>query len=166
MKGLSMKTNESLKEVMQKAIEQARKTMNDNVGGPFGAAVIDADGKLISLASNSVLDDHDPTAHAEMNAIRKAGQVLGTHDLSGCTVITTAFPCAMCLGAIIWANVKTVVYGARPEDAAAIGFRDAFIYEFINDNFNDPKVLSFDEQEREACLTLFEEYQKKNKEMY
>ncbi len=161
-----MKTNETLKEVMKKAIDQARKTMNDNVGGPFGAAVLDAEGNILSVTSNSVLNDHDPTAHAEMNAIRQAGKVLGTHDLSGCTVVTTAFPCAMCLGAIIWANVKTVVYGARPEDAAAIGFRDAFIYEFINDHFNDPTVIKFDEHHREECLTLFEEYKVKNKEIY
>ena len=161
-----MKSNENLQSVMQKAIDQARKTMNDNVGGPFGAAVIDSEGNVIAVSSNSVLDDHDPTAHAEMNAIRKAGKILGTHDLSGYTVVTTAFPCAMCLGAIIWANIKVVVYGARPEDAAAIGFRDAFIYEFINDRFSDTNVLRFDEAYRDNCLTLFEEYNAKNKEIY
>ena len=161
-----MRSKEALREIMQKAIDQARKTMNDDVGGPFGAAVLDENFELIAVASNSVLDDHDPTAHAEMNALRKAGKQLGTHDLSGCTIITTAFPCAMCLGAIIWSNIKSVIYGARPEDAAEIGFRDAFIYDFIKAGFNDKNVLEFDEKYREECLTLFEEYRKKNKQIY
>lgn len=86
-----MKNNDFIKDVMQKAIEQAQKTMNDDIGGPFGAAIIDKDGKIISVSSNSVLNDHDPTAHAEINAIRQAGIALGTHDLSGCTLVTTAY---------------------------------------------------------------------------
>jgi guanine deaminase len=128
-------------EVMKKAIEEAKKTMNENIGGPFGAAIVDHDGKLIAVASNSVLRDKDPTAHAEINVIRKAGQILGTHDLSGCTIITTAFPCPMCLGAIIWSNMRHVVYGCRPEDAEKIGFRDDYIYRFIQDEMQDIQVL-------------------------
>lgn len=93
-----MNNDTRIKDVMDKAIAEAKKTMNADVGGPFGAAIIDSNGKIISVASNSVLKDHDPTAHAEMNAIRMAGEQLGTHDLTGCTLVTTAYPCPMCLG--------------------------------------------------------------------
>lgn len=161
-----MNRDDKHKDVMMKAIEEARKTMNADIGGPFGAAVIDADGKLLSVASNSVLHDHDATAHAEVNAIRKAGKVLGTYDLSGCTLITTAYPCPMCLGAIIWSNIKHVVYGCRPKDAEAIGFRDDFIYQFIKHETQNQDVLAIDEQFRMECLELFKEYAQKNKTIY
>ena len=100
--------------VMKLAIERARETMNQNLGGPFGAAVIDKDGTILSVTSNTVLGDHDPTAHAEMNAIREACKVKGTHDLTGCVIYATGYPCPMCLSAIIWANIKTVYYGCTP----------------------------------------------------
>ncbi|MFH0767563.1 MAG: nucleoside deaminase [Bacillota bacterium] len=151
---------------MEKAIAQAKKTMNENIGGPFGAAVIDKDGNLIAVTSNSVLGDHDPTAHAEMNAIRAAGVKLGTHDLSGCTLVTTAYPCPMCLGAIIWANIGRVIYGCRPKDAEAIGFRDDFIYRFMREDQPDKKILVIDEGFRKKCLVLFKEYQDKEKTLY
>ncbi|MFH5881821.1 MAG: nucleoside deaminase [Candidatus Izemoplasmataceae bacterium] len=156
----------TIRTVMEKALEQARTTMNDNVGGPFGAAIIGPDGELLSVSSNSVLRDHDPTAHAEMNAIRKAATKLGTHDLTGCVVVTTAYPCPMCLGAIIWSNIKHVIYGCRPKDAAAIGFRDDFIYEFIEGGKNDHGVLKIEESLRDECLPIFEEYQLKSKVIY
>ncbi|MBU1092946.1 MAG: nucleoside deaminase [Firmicutes bacterium] len=161
-----MNNDTSIKDVMDKAIKQARKTMNENVGGPFGAAIIDHEGKIISVASNSVLKDHDPTAHAEINAIRAAGEKLGNHDLTGCTLVTTAYPCPMCLGAIIWSNIKHVIYGCRPKDADEIGFRDDFIYRFIRDEHPDKKVLNLDESFREQCLVLFKEYQEKEKTLY
>lgn len=151
---------------MNLALEEARKTLNDDIGGPFGALIIDAQGKILSIASNSVLGDHDPTAHAEMNAIRKASTKLGSHDLSGCTLYTTAYPCPMCLGAIIWSNIKKVYYGCTEADADAIGFRDDFIYQFIEDGRDNIDILDLEETERHHCLTLFEEYKDKNKEMY
>ncbi|MFP4078770.1 MAG: nucleoside deaminase [Bacillota bacterium] len=155
------------KSVMDKAIAQARITMNNDEGGPFGAAVIDMDGTLLSVASNTVLGDGDPTAHAEMNAIRKAAKEKGTHDLSGCILYTTAYPCPMCLGATIWANIQTVVYGCRPEDADAIGFRDDFIYEYIRgETTNVQSVLATKEAFRDECLKLFKEYQAMDKEIY
>ncbi len=157
---------ETTRKVMQKAIERAKETMTDNIGGPFGAAIIDEKGALIALASNSVLKHCDPTAHAEMNAIREAGKKLMTHDLSGCTVITTAYPCPMCLSAIIWANIKHVVYGCRKEDAEAIGFRDDFIYRFMRADHPDKNVVKLIEQERDACLELFESYKAMNKTLY
>ena len=161
-----MKPTNQGQEVIRLAIEKARQTMNQNIGGPFGAAIIDEHGDLLAVASNSVLGDKDPTAHAEVNAIRLASKNLGTHDLSNCTLYTTCYPCPMCLGAIIWANIKKVYYGATPKDAAYIGFRDDFIYEFINDGMQDQKILHLENEHREDCLVLFEEYQKQAKTIY
>ncbi len=154
------------KHLMQLAIDEARKTMNLDYGGPFGALIINGLGEIISIASNTVLRDHDPTAHAEINAIRKATKTLGTHDLSNCTLYTTAYPCPMCLGAIIWANIKNVYYGCIESDAEKIGFRDDFIYRFIENNRKDLNLLELKQTERETCLTLFKEYKEKNKELY
>jgi D-alanyl-D-alanine dipeptidase len=156
-----------LDEAMLRAIEQARSTMRQDVGGPFGAAIIDADGNIVCVASNSVLRDHDPTAHGEINAIRLAGKLLGTHDLSGCWLYTTAYPCPMCLAAIMWANIKTVVYGCRAQDTEEIvGFRDAFMYRFIEGGMKDTSVLEISEYGREECLPLFWEYVERQKQMY
>ena len=153
-------------DVMKLAIDRARQTMNANIGGPFGAAIVDKDGNVIAVNSNRVLLDHDPTAHAEVTAIREAAQKLGTHDLSGCVMVATGFPCPMCLGAMVWANIKECYYGVQPKDAEAIGFRDNFIYEFIKDDFADQSVMKFDELGREQCLALFQEYHEKEKEIY
>ncbi|MBU0996514.1 MAG: nucleoside deaminase [Firmicutes bacterium] len=153
-------------ELMNLAIDKARETMNENIGGPFGAVIVDNNGTCIAVASNSVLKDHDPTAHAEINAIRLASKNLGTHDLTGCTLYTTSYPCPMCLGAIIWANIKNVVYGCTAEDADNIGFRDDFIYQFIEGGHKDIKILDLKEKHRDSCLTLFKEYQDKEKTLY
>ncbi len=152
--------------VMQLAIKRARETMNQNLGGPFGAAVIDKDGTILSVTSNSVLGDHDPTAHAEINAIREACKVRGSHDLTGCIIYATGYPCPMCLSAIIWANIKTVYYGCTPADAEEIGFRDDFIYNFIQDGLQDETILKINEKNRQDCLVLFKEYQEQSKEIY
>lgn len=155
-----------MKEAMNLAIEKARETMNKNIGGPFGAAILDSEGKIIAVNSNRVLVDHDPTAHAEITAIREACEKLGTHDLSGCVMVATGYPCPMCLGAMIWANIKKCYFGCVPKDAEAIGFRDDFIYEFINGGCADAEVLEFNELQREECLQLFKEYHEKEKELY
>lgn len=151
---------------MLKAFKEARETMNKNHGGPFGSAIVDKNGEIISVASNTVLKDHNPTAHGEINAIIKAGQKLGTHDLSGCVLYTTAYPCPMCLSAIIWANIKKVYYGCEPKDAEEIGFRDDFIYEFIQNGLKDKETLELEQLNHEECLKLFEEYASKEKEIY
>ena len=153
-------------DLMLLAVDKARKTMNQNIGGPFGALIVDKEGTILSITSNSVLKDHDPTAHAEMNAIRLATKKLGNHDLSGCTLYTTAYPCPMCLGAIIWSNIKKVYYGCNAMDSDAIGFRDDFIYKFIKDNASDKSVLDLEEHDRSYCLKLFKEYQELSKELY
>jgi D-alanyl-D-alanine dipeptidase/tRNA(Arg) A34 adenosine deaminase TadA len=155
-----------LDEAMEKSVERARQTMNENIGGPFGAAIFDMEGNIIVVASNSVLRDHDPTAHAEVNAIREAGRVLGTHDLSGYILYATGYPCPMCLAATIWSNISHVIYGARPEDAEAIGFRDDFIYRFIEGGRVDSSILLIEEYGRDACVELFQEYAEMQKQIY
>lgn len=97
-------------------------------GGPFGA-VIARNGEIVATGTNRVTANMDPTAHAEVSAIRAAAAKLGTFDLSGCEIYTSCEPCPMCLGAIYWARLDRVYYGNNQHDAAAIGFDDAFIYE-------------------------------------
>ena len=155
-----------MNDIMKKAFRKAKDTMNKNYGGPFGAAVVNNDGEVLSVASNSVLKDHNPTAHGEINAIIKACKKIGSEDLSGCTLYTTAYPCPMCLGAIIWANIDKVYYGCTPEDAEAIGFRDDFIYDFIKGNMKDNSVMELKQIDRDECIKLFEEYKEKDKKIY
>lgn len=149
---------------MKYAIERARETMMKDYGGPFGAAIV-KDGNVITVASNTVLKDHDPTAHAEMNAIREAARILGTYDLSGCILYVTGYPCPMCLSAIIWSNIKEIYYGADLKDAEDIGFRDDFIYQFIRNN-NKGEVLRISQINKEECLALFKDYQELGKTIY
>lgn len=139
---------------MQLAIEQARTSSNLNYGGPFGAVIV-KDEKVISIASNTVLKDNDPTAHAEINAIRKASKVLNTLDLSGCVLYTTAYPCPMCLSAIIWSNIKEVYYGSTCIHTAKIGFRDELIYDYLKGNTNLIDIKQIDE---ECCDNLQDQY--------
>jgi guanine deaminase len=155
----------SLEEAMLAAVQQARTSMRAGIGGPFGAAVI-KDGKVISVAANSVLRDHDPSAHAEVNAIRAAGRLLGTHDLSGCTLYATGYPCPMCLSAIIWANIDTVWFGCEAHEAEEIGFRDDYIYRFIESKRADGSVLRLRQMGHDACKRLYEEYVDLGKERY
>ena len=149
---------------MKTGIEKARRTMNEGMGGPFGAVIV-KDGNVIAVASNTVLKSHDPTAHAEINAIRKAGELLGTHDLSGCVLFATGYPCPMCLSAIIWANIDKVYYGCNLKDAEKIGFRDDFIYDFIKNEKNSD-ILSLIPLDREDCLSLYEEYSRTEGQLY
>lgn len=150
--------------IMKLGIDKARETMMKNYGGPFGAVIV-KDDKVIAIASNTTLKDNDPTAHAEINAIREACKKLNTYNLEGCSLYTTGYPCPMCLSAIIWANIKNVYYGTELEDAAEIGFRDDFIYNFIRNN-NSGEVLSLARMDRKECLKLFKEYKEQNKTIY
>lgn len=150
--------------IMDLAIEEAKKNMKKNEGGPFGAAIV-KDDKIIAVTSNTVLGTHDPTAHAEINAIREAGKKLETHDLTGCKLYATGYPCPMCLSAIIWSNIKEIYYGSDLKDAEKIGFRDDFIYDFIRNN-NQGDVLTIKQIEREKCVKMLEEYKKINKQIY
>ena len=117
------------KDFMRRAIALSEESVRTG-GGPFGAVIV-KDGVIVSEASNSVTIDHDPTAHAEVNAIRKATQRMGTFDLEGCEIYTSCEPCPMCLGAIYWAHLDRIYYANNRKDAARIGFDDDFIYKEI-----------------------------------
>ena len=118
------------RKMMLKAIELSRKNIEKG-GGPFGAIIV-RDGQIVARAGNSVTISNDPTAHAEINAIRKACRKLGTFDLSGCTIYTSCEPCPMCLGAIYWAHIDKIFYGNDAKAAAAAGFDDNFIYKELS----------------------------------
>lgn len=111
---------------MARAIQLAEQSVAEG-GGPFGA-VIARGGEIVAEAANRVTLDNDPTAHAEVGAIRKAARRLGSFDLSGCDIYTSCEPCPMCLGAIYWAHLDHIYYGGTRDDAARAGFDDDFIY--------------------------------------
>ena len=113
--------------LMQKAIKLSVENVKCG-GGPFGA-VIAKDGKIIATGVNQVTKNNDPTAHAEISAIRKAARKLGTFDLSGCEIFTSCEPCPMCLSAIYWAHLDSIHYGNTKTDAKNIGFDDSYIYD-------------------------------------
>lgn len=154
--------------IMNKCAKDATFTSKHNIGGPFGAAIV-KDGKTICVRSNSVLSTHDPTAHAEINAIRAASLELKTYDLSGCELYATGYPCPMCLGAIMWANIKKVYISGTLEDAENIGFKDKFIYETIDKlqkmcyNING---LDIEFHDRNIAQTLYQNYKNNQHTIY
>ena len=153
-----------MNEYMKVAKDLAESNLNTNIGGPFGACVV-KDNKIIGRGSNHVIQNNDPTAHAEIMAIRQACQNIGSYDLSDCELYTTCYPCPMCLSAIIWAKIKKVYYGNTREDAEMIGFRDEFIYEYIQDIKHigkDNDTLKLEELDREETIKSFEEFMKGN----
>jgi len=113
---------------MRMAIRLAEENVEKALGGPFGAVVV-KDGKVIAKSANKVTTNTDPTAHAEVSAIRLAAKKLKTFDLSGCVIYTSCEPCPMCLGAIYWAKISKIYYGNTKQDAAEVGFNDKFIYD-------------------------------------
>jgi guanine deaminase len=113
---------------MKKAIQLAKENVDTGHGGPFGAIVV-KDGEIIGRGCNEVTASNDPTAHAEVQAIREACQHLESFQLTGCEIYTSCEPCPMCIGAIYWARPDAVYYACTKEEAAAIGFDDQFIYE-------------------------------------
>lgn len=155
-----------MNEYMKEAIRLSNENLTINYGGPFGACVV-KDGKIIGKGFNKVLKNNDPTAHAEIVAIREACKELNTYDLTGCELYTSCYPCPMCLSAIIWSNIKKVYYANTKEDAANIGFRDDYIYEFIKNNMNDKLVLDLESMDREEALEVFKRYEEdKDKIVY
>ncbi|MBR2678918.1 MAG: nucleoside deaminase [Bacilli bacterium] len=144
---------------MEIANNLAKDNLNTKVGGPFGACVV-KNGEIIGKGSNHVLSNNDPTAHAEIMAIRDACNYLNSYDLSDCELYTSCYPCPMCLSAIIWANIKTVYYGNTKEDAENIGFRDDFIYEFIKNIDNNRDTLELNKIDHDETIKVFEEYSK------
>ena len=137
---------------MREAIRLADESVK-NGGGPFGAVIV-KDGEIVAGSSNSVTIDNDPTAHAEVNTIRKACKKLGTFDLSDCVIYTSCEPCPMCLGAIYWAHLRCVYYGNTKKDARDIDFADDFIYEEL-DKPIDRRSVPFINMLREEALNSF-----------
>ena len=143
---------------MKIAKELSDDNLKTNVGGPFGACIV-KNGEIIGRGSNHVLKNNDPTAHAEIMAIRDACKNINSYDLSDCEIYTSCYPCPMCLSAIIWSNMKHVYYGNTKEDAANIGFRDDFIYNYISqlaENIQDKNVLELNELDREETIKTFD----------
>ena len=134
---------------MKIAVDEARTGINAGHGGPFGCIIV-RNGEIVGQGHNEVVKRKDPTCHGEVMAIRNACKALGTYDLSGCELYTTAEPCPMCRGAILWANISRVYYGCNINDTDRIGFRDKVFYEG-GENISE-------ELDREECLKVFEEY--------
>ena len=153
-----------MNEYMKIAKELANENLETNAGGPFGACVV-KDGQIIGKGSNNVLKHNDPTAHAEIVAIREACKNINSYDLSNCELYATCFPCPMCLSAIIWSNIKKVYYGNTKEDAANIGFRDDFIYNYIDKLLkreNDNSILDLNCIDREETIEEFNKFANKD----
>ena len=152
-----------MNEYMKIAKELADNNLETNAGGPFGACVV-KEGKIIGRGSNHVLSNNDPTAHAEVMAIRDACKNINSYDLSDCELYTTCYPCPMCASAIIWANIKKVYYGNTKEDAANIGFRDDFIYDFIKkvSESSNSDTLELECIDREETIKSFDKFKEKN----
>jgi len=127
------------KKFMQRAIELARKGMESGAGGPFGCVVV-KDNQIIAEGWNQVTSSNDPTAHAEVTAIRKACEKLQSFQLQDCVIYTSCEPCPMCLGAIYWARPQQVFYGCDRQDAADIAFDDQFIYDEIDAPIGQRKI--------------------------
>lgn len=136
---------------MKRANELAKYSMDNNKGGCFGSVIV-KDGVIVGEGYNTVTSDNDPTRHGEINAIKNTCKNMSTFDLSGCELYTSAYPCPMCLGAIMWANIKTVYYGATAQDTGNIGFRDDFMYQWINNKNEDS--LRLIEMDRKECVEV------------
>ena len=150
---------------MNFADELGEQNLLTNNGGPFGAVIVKND-TIVGFGNNNVLKYNDPTAHAEIQAIRNACKNLNTYDLSDCELYTSCYPCPMCISAIIWANIKTVYYGNTKEDAAKIGFRDDFIYNYLELLAkNDKKAndtLRLIPMDRKNTIKTFNAFKNKN----
>lgn len=141
---------------MELARQEAERGMTAGDGGPFGACIV-KDQQVVAVAHNEVLRANDPTAHAEMQAIRRAAQALGTYDLSGCTIYATGYPCPMCLAAILWSNIDTCYFANTLLEAEEIGFRDDFIYRHLQ---GQEEALTLQHLPNERCSALYEQYRK------
>jgi tRNA(Arg) A34 adenosine deaminase TadA len=143
---------------MKIAIGLSQKNINDGLGGPFGAVIV-KNGKVISKSANKVITTNDPTAHAEISAIRIASKKLNTFDLSDCVIYTSCEPCPMCLGAIYWSRISKIFYANTRQDAADIGFDDKLIYDELNLPFEKRK-LPIVQLNRDEAMEPFKQWKK------
>jgi tRNA(Arg) A34 adenosine deaminase TadA len=153
---MKMKNHE---EFMSEAVKAALKGMSNNEGGPFGCIVV-KNGEIIGSGNNKVTSTNDPTAHAEVTAIRDACKNIGSFQLDGCIIYTSCEPCPMCLGAIYWARPDKVYYGSNQQDAANIGFDDEFIYKEIALPY-EKRSIPFEQVGREIALEPFIKWSEK-----
>ncbi len=147
------------KEIMREAVRLSIDNVK-NGGGPFGA-VITRDGEIVATGTNRVTSDNDPTAHAEVNAIRNAAKALGTFDLGSCEIYTSCEPCPMCLGAIYWARLKRIHYACTKTDAKDFGFDDSFIYDELALP-QEERHLPSETMLRDEALEAFRTWQRKD----
>jgi guanine deaminase len=145
---------------MQRAIELSVDNVRNGNGGPFAALVV-KDGEILSTGTNLVTTACDPTAHAEIVAIREACRKLAQFQLTGCEIYTTCEPCPMCLGAIYWARPARVYFGNTAADAAAIGFDDSFIYQQLGVALPE-RAIPMVQLMREEALSAFQEWERKS----
>ena len=153
-----------MNQYMKIAQELSEENLKTNAGGPFGACIVKK-GKIIGKGSNHVLINNDPTAHAEIMAIRDACKNINSYDLSECQLYTSCYPCPMCLSAIIWSNIKKVYFGNTKEDAEKIGFRDNAIYDFIkesSENNIDNNTLKLECIDRDETIKTFDAFVEKS----
>ncbi len=150
------KSNE---EFMSEAVQAALKGMANNEGGPFGCIIV-RNGEIVGRGNNKVTSTNDPTAHAEITAIRDACKRLNDFQLSDCVIYTSCEPCPMCLGAIYWARPKKVYYGSNQQDAANIGFDDEFIYKEIPLPY-EKRSIPFEQCGRDIALEPFQKWSEK-----
>lgn len=146
---------------MDNYFNEAIKLASDGVrrkdGGPFGAVIVNKNGEIVGYGNNKVLVNNDPTAHAEVVAIRDACKRLNTYNLDGCCVYTTSEPCPMCISALIWANIKKVYYATNRTEVAKIGFRDEMIYNYLEKK--EREIIHIQEVQNKACNDLLNNYQ-------
>ena len=145
---------------MREAIRLSFETMRNNTGGPFGAVVV-KDGKIIARGFNAVVSTNDPTAHAEIVAIREACKTINDFQLTGCEIYTSCEPCPMCMAAIYWARPEKVYYANSKTDAAEIGFDDNFIYQELKLDYTQRKI-SIQRLLEDEAIKAFQEWSKKN----
>ena len=161
----SIKCKELNMQFMKYAIESAKEGVTAQDGGPFGACIV-KNGEVIATAHNTVIKDHDPTCHAEMNAIRLAAKKLGTHILEGCELYTTSEPCPMCLSAIYWARIEKIYAGATREVAAEFGFRDEMLYDELQRPLADRLIPTKSGIMESECKAMFRTWQSLERPLY
>jgi len=157
-----MKKNEN--GFMREAIRLSRESVK-NGGGPFGAVIV-KNGEIIAAASNNVTQNNDPTAHAEVSAIREAAKKLNTFNLSGCEIYSSCEPCPMCLGAVYWAHLDKLYFANTKQDAKDIGFDDSFIYEEIDLPYEKRSIPNIQILREEAIEAFKDWEQKEDKTKY
>lgn len=139
---------------MSEAVKEAYTGINSGHGGPFGSVIV-KNGKIIGRGHNCVVKNNDPTCHGEIMAIHDACAKTGSFSLKGCELYTTAEPCPMCLGAILWAGIEKVYYGCNTVDTEKIGFKDSDFYKVLK---GEGKSIDMTAKDRDMCLELFDAY--------